>query len=69
MANAMDLNRDHTKNLQALHRTHMFLSLIYKYIEFKDLDTIPYPQLEHQVVMKYLKRIEKNTPRYYRTLR
>ena len=69
VANVMDLNRDHTKNPQALQRTHRFFSLICKFIEFKDLDTFGYPHMEDKVIEKYLKRIEKKTSRYYSTLR
>ena len=34
VANAMDLNRDHTKNLQALQRTQKFFSKLFKVVEY-----------------------------------
>ena len=58
VANAMDLNRDHTKNLQALQRTQKFFSLIFRFIQYKDVQYYRYEQIEHHVVKKYLERIQ-----------
>ena len=55
----MELKRNHTKNLQALQRTHKFFSSAWQYIEFKDVNTLDYFYLEDKPIGKYLERIEE----------
>ena len=52
VTNAMELKGNHTKNLQALQRTYKFFSLVWQYIEFKDVYTLNYFYIEEKIIGK-----------------
>ena len=59
VSNAMDLNRDHTKNLQALQRTQKFFSKLFKFMEYKEIEKVAFEYINGKLVKKFLERIKQ----------